>query len=183
MNRENVVLVNENDEAIAEMEKLEAHKKGLLHRAFSVFIFNDRGEMLLQQRAFGKYHGSNLWSNTCCSHPTLGEQVKESAEERLQYEMGLNCNISFLFSTIYKERVENGLIEHEFDHVFFGKTNLDPFPNVLEVRSFKWIQPKEVLEDMNRNPEKFTIWFRKILPGVLTEIEKQGLITPLLFNR
>jgi len=120
MERNNVVLVDENDNAIGEMEKLTAHKQGQLHRAFSVFIFNDKGELLLQQRASHKYHGAGLWTNTCCSHPQSGEDVGSSAQERLNYEMGLKCDLKFVDSFIYNEQVENNLIEHELNYVFIG---------------------------------------------------------------
>lgn len=174
MNREKVILVDMNDNELGEMEKLEAHKKGMLHRAFSVFIFNGKGEMLLQQRAAAKYHGSGLWSNTCCSHPGSGEDVLQSAKERLHYEMGLNCDIQFLFPLVYKEEVENGLIEHEFDHVFAGKTETNPLPNTEEVQSFKWAKPEDVMESMHHYPEHYTIWFRKLLRKVLNELKRRG---------
>lgn len=171
MEREKVVLVDEQDNDIGEMEKLKAHKLGRLHRAFSVFIFNEEGEVLLQQRALSKYHGAGLWSNACCSHPQKNEEVKESAVNRLNYEMGLKCNIEFLFSSIYRADVENGLTEHEYDHVFTGKTNTEPSPNFSEVQDFTWKQPDEVLNHMVQDPGVYTVWFRKLFPEVLEKMQ------------
>src|SRR5690606_8032161 len=139
MSRNKVILVDENDKVIGEMDKLEAHQKGVLHRAFSVFIFNEKGDMLIHQRADSKYHGGGLWSNACCSHPQLNENVKESAEERLKFEMGIECDLTHKFSFIYNTPVENNLIEHEFDHVFSGTVTTNPNPNAEEVKAFKWI--------------------------------------------
>ncbi len=168
--RNNVVLVNEQDHPIGEMEKMEAHLKGELHRAFSVFIFNDKDEMLLQQRAVSKYHGGGLWTNACCSHPQFTEQVKDAATERLKFEMGLSCDLVFLFSFIYKIEVENNLIEHELDHVFIGKTNNQPYPNKIEVENYKWTSVEYLKKDVENNPEKYTYWFRAALPKVLKMI-------------
>ncbi|MBX2967577.1 MAG: isopentenyl-diphosphate Delta-isomerase [Cyclobacteriaceae bacterium] len=173
MNRNKVVLVNENDMAIGEMDKLEAHIKGVLHRAFSVFIFNENGEMLIHQRAEQKYHGGGLWTNACCSHPQLGEDIKESALERLQFEMGLHCDLESKFSFLYKVPVENNLIEHEFDYVFTGITSEKPKPNSCEVQSFQWICPKQLQKDIQTNPHHYTFWFRKALPILMEKAEKQ----------
>lgn len=163
MNRDTVVLVDENDCAIGEMEKLEAHVKGVLHRAFSVLIFNGKGEMLIHQRAAGKYHGANLWTNACCSHPRPGKDVLESAQERLQYEMGLSCELEKRFSFLYRASVENNLIEHEFDHVFTGITDRQPQPNPEEVQDYKWISMDALREDVAAHPERYTFWFRKVM--------------------
>ncbi len=163
MNRDTVVLVDENDRPLGEMEKLEAHVKGVLHRAFSVFIFNEKGEMLIHQRAAGKYHGANLWTNACCSHPRPDEDVLESARERLQYEMGLSCELEKRFSFLYRAAVENNLIEYEFDHVFTGTTDQQPQPNPEEVQAYKWISMEALREDMAARPECYTFWFKKIL--------------------
>lgn len=170
MNRDKVVLVDEADVAIGEMDKLEAHQKGVLHRAFSVFLFNEKGEMLLHQRAAGKYHGANLWTNACCSHPQWGEDVAESALERLQYEMGLTCALEKAFSFRYYTPVENNLIEHELDHVFTGKVPADclPQPNPDEVQAYRWVAPDALEKEVAAHPEGYTFWFKTAL-GVLKE--------------
>lgn len=170
MERNKVVLVDINDNAIGEMEKLLAHQKGELHRAFSVFIFNDKGELLLQQRAANKYHGAGLWTNTCCSHPQLGEDIKTSAIERLHYEMGLKCDLKLVYSFIYKEPVENNLIEHELDYVFVGQTNQNPVLNQDEVQAYKWISPEEVFSAINEHPSRYTVWFKRAFPELMLEL-------------
>lgn len=167
MERNKVVLVNEDDFALAEMDKMQAHREGKLHRAFSVFIFNLKGEMLIHQRANHKYHGAGLWTNACCSHPQWNERVKESAKERLQFEMGMSCDLEHLFSFIYKATVENGLMEYEYDHVFVGYTNAEPVPNILEVQNYKWIAPEELLKQVVAQPQDFTYWFRVALEKVM----------------
>lgn len=167
MERKKVVLVNEDDFALAEMDKMQAHRDGKLHRAFSVFIFNLKGEMLIHQRANHKYHGAGLWTNACCSHPQWNERVKESAKERLQFEMGMSCDLEHLFSFIYKATVENGLMEYEYDHVFVGYTNAEPVPNILEVQNYKWIAPEELLKQVAAQPQDFTYWFRVALEKVM----------------
>lgn len=165
--RNEVVLVDENDKPLATMDKMEAHHKGLLHRAFSVFIFNQHGQILLQQRAQNKYHGAGLWTNACCSHPLLNEPVANGAKERLAYEMGLLCNLEFLFSFIYNAAVENGLIEHEYDHVFVGTTNTTPVPSPSEVQAWRWVTIPSLLQEMAQKPDRFTVWFKMALPKVL----------------
>src|SRR5690606_10801431 len=147
MERNKVILVDVDDNAIGEMEKLLAHQQGELHRAFSVFIFNAKGELLLQQRAKHKYHGGGLWTNTCCSHPQWGEDVDSSALERLNYEMGLKSNLELVYSFIYYTTVENNLTEHELDHVFVGYSDQNPLPNDDEVQDYKWMNPTEILSD------------------------------------
>ena len=171
MDRNNVVLVDKNDNAIGVMEKLVAHEQGELHRAFSVFIFNDKGELLLQQRANHKYHGAGLWTNTCCSHPQWGEDVGASARERLNYEMGLKCSLKLVYSFIYHAAVENNLTEHELDYVFIGFSNAQPIINSDEVRSYKWVSIKEVLEDIENIPTNYTVWFKQALPELISKIE------------
>mgnify|MGYP000899676481 CR=1 FL=1 len=166
-----VVLVNEEDEQLSEMDKLEAHQLGLLHRAFSVFIFNSQGEMLIHQRAFEKYHGGGLWTNACCSHPQWGEEVLFSAEARLKYEMGLSCTLEKMFTFLYHAKVEKGLIEHEFDHVLLGYTDEEPHIHKDEVASYKWLDPKEVYLRTQTHPEEFTYWFKEALPNVLNHLE------------
>jgi len=158
-----VVLVDQADRPIGTMEKLEAHEKGLLHRAFSVFVFNDQGEMLLQQRALSKYHSSGLWSNTCCSHPTPNESLKEAGEKRLQEEMGFSTPLSPLFAFEYRVDLDNNLTEHEFDHVFIGQYNGEINPNPTEVMDHKWVSMEQLKEQMTQDPNRFTAWFQIIL--------------------
>lgn len=164
--RNKVILVDEYDQPIGEMDKMEAHQKGVLHRAFSVFLFNQTGKMLIQQRAYHKYHGGGLWTNACCSHPQLGEDTMDSAIERLQFELGIYCDIKKAFSFSYKASVENGLIEHEFDHVFVGSTDAEPQPNPREVQNFKWVDMKTLDEDIKANPNAYTYWFKMAFPGI-----------------
>jgi isopentenyl-diphosphate delta-isomerase len=142
------------------MEKMEAHEKGLLHRAFSVFIFNGKGELLLQQRALTKYHSAGLWTNTCCSHPRPNETVLNAAKRRLTEEMGLNCEVDHKTSFIYKTDFDNGLTEHEFDHVFFGHYDQDPIINPEEVENFVWMDVNKIMNDIEKNPKKYTSWFK-----------------------
>lgn len=158
--QENVILVNENDIAIGEMEKLKAHEDGLLHRAFSIFIFNTKGELLLQQRAFDKYHSGGKWTNTCCSHPRPNESTNDAANRRLMEEMNLACDLNFEFGFIYKAEFENGLIEHEYDHVYFGTTDKLPLPNADEVADWKYVQIAELENDIAANPDSYTPWFK-----------------------
>lgn len=172
MERNNVVLVDENDNAIAEMEKLVAHERGCLHRAFSIFVFNAKGDLLLQQRANHKYHGAGLWTNTCCSHPQWGETVVLSAEERLNYEMGLRCELKLVYSFIYNERVENNLTEHELDYVFVGYSDQSPVLNRDEVQDYKWMNADKILLDIKNNPSHYTVWFRKAFPELLSKINQ-----------
>ena len=157
-----VILVDKKDREIGKEEKIKAHKEGKLHRAFSVFIFNKKGELLLQQRQITKYHCPGLWSNTCCSHPRPGKDIKKEAERRLKEEMGIRADLKEVFSFIYKAKVGD-LIEYEFDHVFFGKFDGKPKPNKKEVKEWKWQDLKEVRKDIKKNPQKYTPWFRIIL--------------------
>jgi isopentenyl-diphosphate delta-isomerase len=177
IDRNNIVLVNKEDQEIGTMDKLEAHQKGLLHRAFSVFLFNSKGEMLLQQRAENKYHGGGLWTNACCSHPQIGEDILQSAKNRLQFEMGISCDIDVVFSFIYQAQVENELIEHELDHVFVGFSDATPNPNSDEVKAFKWIQPFELLQEITFKPEKYTVWFKIAANRVIQEVSKRSYKT------
>lgn len=158
-----VVLVDPFDVPIGTMEKLEAHRKGLLHRAFSVFVFNDRNELLLQRRALGKYHSGGLWTNTCCSHPTPDESLESAGSKRLQEEMGFATPLTNRFAFEYRVELDNGMTEHELDHVLTGRYNDEPQPNPSEVMDYKWIAMPELQEDMARNPEHYTSWFRIIL--------------------
>lgn len=158
--QENVILVDVLDNAIGVMEKMEAHEKGMLHRAFSVFIFNNKGEILLQQRALTKYHSAGLWTNTCCSHPRPNENTLDAANRRLMEEMGIKCELKHQSQFIYKTNFDNGLIEHEFDHVYFGTSNNNPVINKEEVESYSWVDVKNLIADIKTNPNKYTSWFK-----------------------
>jgi len=172
-----VILVDENDVETGLMGKTEAHEKGLLHRAVSVFIVNSEGEWLLQRRALNKYHSAGLWTNTCCSHPLPGESTVDAAKRRLFEEMGLTCDLVPLFNFTYRELLENGLIEHELDYVFLGIADDIPVINDLEVAEFKYFNYREMEIDIKTNPENYTIWFRKIFKQVNQHIGKQKLTT------
>ncbi|MCC6371241.1 MAG: isopentenyl-diphosphate Delta-isomerase [Bacteroidia bacterium] len=164
--REEVILVNEKDEATGVMEKMEAHEKALLHRAFSVFIFNGKGQMLLQRRALSKYHSAGLWTNTCCSHPRPGESTDSAASRRLMEEMGMDTQLHYKTSFIYKAPFDNNLTEHEFDHLFTGVSDKEPVINPEEVDSYKWMSPEEVKTQVAATPELFTVWFKIALEKV-----------------
>ena len=165
-----VILVNHNDEAIGVMEKMEAHEKAILHRAFSVFIFNDKGKMLLHQRATGKYHSGGLWTNACCSHPSPGEEIEKAAHERLMFEMGFDTELVSAFSFIYKTEFDNGLKEHEFDHVLIGKYTGPVNPNADEVLSFDFFYLNEIQQQIASDPQKFTSWFKIAFPKLVEYI-------------
>jgi isopentenyl-diphosphate Delta-isomerase len=158
-----VVLVNEHDVEIGTCEKLEAHKKGLLHRAFSILLFNSKGELLLQKRAQHKYHSAGLWTNTCCSHPRPGEQMTEAVCRRLKEEMGIDATPAFAYSFIYKTELENGLIEHELDHVFVGSFDGIPHVNNQEVEDWKFESIEWLKKDIVSNPDHYTFWLTEIL--------------------
>ena len=162
---EEVVLVDEQDNEVGTEEKLRVHMDGgKLHRALSVFIFNSDGKMLLQKRADGKYHAGGLWTNACCTHPRPGESPEDAAHRRLKEEMGFDCPIKKAFTTVYGADVGGGLTEKEFDHVFIGEFDGDPEPDPEEASEFKWIDMAELLDDVERNPDKYTPWFRVLLP-------------------
>ena len=163
---EYLILVDENDNRYGKEEKRLVHELGLLHRAFSVFLFNTKGELLLQQRADSKYHSGGLWTNTCCSHPQYGEEISEAIVRRLNEEMGMSCKTDFAFSFIYKTKFENGLTEHEFDHVYFGVTDDLPFPEESEVKNYKYITLENLENDILIHPEKYTEWMKICLPRV-----------------
>lgn len=170
-----LILVNEADEPIGVMEKMEVHQKALLHRAFSVFIFNSKNQLLLQQRAFDKYHSAGLWSNTCCSHPEPGEETEVSATRRLREEMGIEAPLKHAFHFIYRASFENQLTEHELDHVFIGKYDGEIFPNPAEVNGVAYHSVEEILDNMQTNPNQFTVWFKIILPRLVTHFKESGL--------
>ena len=159
---EKVVLVNPNDEQIGLMPKMEAHEKAVLHRAFSVFVMNANGEIMLQRRAAQKYHSPLLWTNTCCSHQRNGETNIEAGKRRLMEEMGFVTELKEVFSFIYKAPFDNGLTEHELDHVMVGNYNGDPKINPEEVADWKWMFPEDVRRDISKNPEAYTAWFKII---------------------
>jgi len=172
---EQVILVDENDHETGVMPKLEAHQKGVLHRAFSIFIFNTKGDLLLQRRALNKYHSAGLWSNTCCSHPFPGEFIHDAANRRLIEEMGLSCEIYPAFSFIYKADLDNDLIEYEYDHVFMGTSDTFPVLNKDEVAQSKYIDIQSLSKDLIENPGTYTAWLRICFDSVLQHKEKGEL--------
>ncbi|MFZ5517418.1 MAG: isopentenyl-diphosphate Delta-isomerase [Candidatus Zhuqueibacterota bacterium] len=155
-----VILVDSKDNEIGREEKMKAHENGVLHRAFSVFIFNRDGEMLLQQRAMNKYHSAGLWTNACCSHPRPGETIEEAAHRRLKEEMGFDCQLERKFHFIYRAEFDNGLIEHEFDHVLFGTYSGRIDFNPDEVANVRWISIEDLREELIKRPEYYTVWFK-----------------------
>lgn len=163
-----VILVNEQDEAVGVAGKMEAHQKGLLHRAFSVFVFNEKGEMLLQQRVKHKYHSGGLWTNTCCSHPVPGEDTLSAAVRRLHEEMGFETPLKKIFDFVYKTGFDNGLTEHEFDHVFAGQYDGTVTINKDEVMNYRYSRVQEIKASLQQEPEKYTQWFRLAFPRIET---------------
>ena len=158
--RQKVILVDELDRVLGTEDKIKAHEKGLLHRAFSVFVINNEDELLLQKRASDKYHSPGLWTNTCCSHPAPGDDLQHSAEKRLSEEMGFSCSLTWAFKLIYRVSFDNGLTEHELDHVFFGRFNDNPMPNLHEVEDWRWENIDSLKHDLIKNPRQYTYWFR-----------------------
>jgi isopentenyl-diphosphate delta-isomerase len=175
MKEEEVILVNELDEPIGLMPKLEAHEKAVLHRAFSVFVLNDQNEILLQQRAHHKYHSPLLWTNTCCSHQRSGESNIEAGSRRLYEEMGFKTDLKELFYFIYKAPFDNGLTEHELDHVMIGYFNENPTINPEEVEAWKWMKIEDIKTDMALNPEIYTVWFKIIFDEFYHYLEDHKL--------
>ena len=161
-----LILVDEEDTQWGKLEKNLVHQLGLLHRAFSVFIFNSSGNLLLQQRADEKYHSGGLWTNTCCSHPRFGEEIKDAIPKRLMEEMGMECNTNFAFSFIYKANFDNGLIEHEFDHVYIGISDFIPSPESSEVKNWKYISINNLETEIFTHPKIYTEWMKICLPQV-----------------
>lgn len=162
-----VTLVDENDNEVGVEEKLAAHRSGKLHRAFSVFIFDSGGRLLLQKRAFAKYHSGGLWSNTCCGHPRPGENRRDAARRRLKEEMGIDCELAEKFSFVYRADLSSGLIEHEYDYVFFGSHDGEPVPNPEEVEDWKWLDMENLRADVGRNPHSYTFWLAACLDRVI----------------
>ena len=171
MKEENVILVDTNDTPLGTMPKMEAHEKAVLHRAFSVFILNSKNQLMLQQRALHKYHSPGLWTNTCCSHQRLGETNIEAGKRRLFEEMGITSELTELFSFIYKAPFDNGLTEHELDHVLVGYSNEDPTINLEEVSNWKWMDIDAVHVDCEHHPHNYTVWFRIIFDRFYTHIK------------
>jgi isopentenyl-diphosphate delta-isomerase len=166
---DHVILVDESDQPVGFERKLAAHEDGgKLHRAFSIFIFNAAGEMLLQRRADGKYHFGGLWTNACCSHPRRGETLLDSAHARLRHEFGFDVPLEERFSFVYRAAdAASGLTEHEFDHVLVGRFEGTPLPNPEEVGAWRWVEPRALLDDVDRFPERYTPWFKLVLHRVL----------------
>lgn len=162
-----IIQVDEKDRQIGPIEKMVAHRDAVLHRAFSILIFNSKNELLLQKRDINKYHSGGLWTNTCCSHPRFMENLKVATTRRLKEEMGFTCDLKKIFSFIYKIDLENGLFEHEFDHVFIGKYDGDFIPNPFEVSETKWMSLEAIEEDVANNPDNYTFWFKTLLPEVI----------------
>ncbi len=160
---ENIILVDEQDNEIGTMEKMEAHRRGVLHRAFSILMFNSNGEMLLQKRSKRKYHSGGLWTNTCCSHPLPNELMSDATRRRLKHEMGIDAQPEFAFKFIYKTDLDQNLIEHELDHVFVGTFDGTPVINEDEVEAWKFMSLKNIRNDMTLYPDSYTTWFRLIV--------------------
>ena len=160
MSEEKVILVDKNDNQVGLMPKLEAHEKGVLHRAFSIFIFNSKYQLLLQKRASSKYHSGGLWTNTCCSHPREGEDILDAANRRLDEEMGIKTSLRKVYDFIYKAELDNQLTEHEFDHVFYGVFDNDPILNKDEAEDFKWVDMETLNNDIIKNEDNYTVWFK-----------------------
>lgn len=169
--RDRVILVDATDTVIGTADKLEAHRAGRLHRAFSVFVFNHRGELLLQRRATGKYHSGGLWSNSCCSHPRPGEAMEEAARRRLVEEMGFSCPVETVSAMVYRAEVGGGLIEHEYDHLLVGHWSGRPSPDPTEVEDWRWAAMDALRNEVARHPRRFTYWFRV----AFLELEERGL--------
>lgn len=176
---ETLILVNEYDEPVGSAEKMETHRMGWLHRAFSVFLVNEKGEMLLQQRAAEKYHTPNLWTNACCSHPRQHETVLEAAERRLLEEMGIRTRPQPAFSFVYKAEFDNGLTEHEYDHVFTGVYQGQITPDPREVQDYCYMKLEAVAEAIAHHPQRFTPWFRLAFPMVCSHLENAARPQPM----
>ena len=168
---ENVILVDKNDTQIGLMSKLDAHKKGILHRAFSVFVLNNNNEILLQKRAYNKYHSGGLWTNTCCSHQREGENSIEAGKRRLLEEMGFETELKIITSFIYKVEFENGLTEHELDYLLIGKYLKSPVINKQEVADWKWMKVELIADDIKLNPNNYTSWFKIIFDKFQNKIK------------
>lgn len=173
-----IILVNEQDEQVGVMEKIETHRKGLLHRAFSVFIFNSKGQMLLHQRAFNKYHSGGLWTNACCGHPSPGEETATAAARRLNEEMGFTTGIDKLLTFTYRHTFDNGLTEYEYDHVFTGTWNAAIAPDKEEVNDYCFKTLDDIRQSISTRPQQYTVWFKQVFPQVEEWARKQYRTQP-----
>jgi isopentenyl-diphosphate Delta-isomerase len=176
MKETEVILVNEEDQPVGTMEKMMVHHQGLLHRAFSVFIFDRQGNMLLQKRAAGKYHGAGLWTNACCSHPYPGESTEAAAERRLYEELGFNSPLKKAFEFVYKANVENDLIEHEYDHVYIGTYEGEINPDEAEVSEYRFVDLLQIERELEEQPANFTTWFKIAFPRVVNSFKKLNTV-------
>ena len=174
MAKQKVVLVDREDNTLGVMSKMEAHELGALHRAFSIFVFNSKGELMIHQRALSKYHSPGLWSNTCCSHPRLDEAVMDNAHQRLQEEMGFDCELEPAFTFVYKSDVGQGLTEHEFDHVLVGQYDGDPNINKSEVEDWKFMSMNALRDDIDHHPANYTEWFKIAFEKVENYLQKRS---------
>ncbi len=157
---EMLILVDEQDRQIGTGEKMEVHRKGLLHRCFSIFVFDERGRVLMQKRAAGKYHSGGLWTNTCCSHPRAGEELIDAAHRRLREEMGFDCELEERLTFVYRAELDNELTEHEYDHLLVGSWDGSVAPEPEEADGYEWIEVDELRDEISRRPERFTVWSR-----------------------
>lgn len=162
-----LVAVDAHDRETGFVDKMTAHREGILHRAFSIFVFDEGGRLLLQRRATGKYHSGGLWSNTCCSHPRAGEGLLDAAHRRLREEMGFDCPLEAGFGFVYRAALDGGLVEHEFDHVVVGRFQGTPVPDVREADEWKWERVSAIRSQLAENPGAFTAWFKPALEGLL----------------
>lgn len=169
---EQLILVDEHDNEVGTMGKLEAHKRGLLHRCFSIFVFHPDGRLMLQKRAKEKYHSGGLWTNTCCGHQRPGEASNEAAHRRLQFEMGFDCPLEEVHTFLYKAELNNGITEHEFDHVFVGSFDGTPELNPEEAEDWKWVEPAELQRDFGEHPDRYTYWLRISFADVLDKVRR-----------
>lgn len=160
---EYIIAVDKFDKEIGSIEKMEAHYKGVLHRAFSILVFNSNNQLLLQKRSVKKYHSPGLWTNTCCSHPQYGEDLQDAIYRRIKEEMGFTCKLEEIFSFVYKIEFEDNLFENEYDHVFIGKYDGEIIPNEEEVDDFKWADINYIKNDIKVNPELYTYWFKTLI--------------------
>lgn len=165
-----VILVDEKDNVIGTEEKMKTHQEGKLHRAFSIFVFNSKGELLLQKRAKSKYHSGGLWTNTCCSHPRPEEHIEKAVHRRLKEEMGFDCELKEIFSFTYKAKLDNNLFEHEYDHVFIGNFDGEPNPNPEEVDDWKWVDLEELKKDIRENPDSYTYWLKISIDKIISHL-------------
>lgn len=166
---EQVILVDPSGKEIGVKGKLEAHREGNLHRAFSVFVFNSRNELLLQRREMSKYHSGGLWTNTCDGHPRPGERLEDAAHRRLEEEMGFDCPLETVFDFIYRTELDHGLIEHEYNYILVGKFDREPTPDPKEVDSWKWIALEALQKDVRENPDRYTYWFKVAFDKIMAD--------------